>query len=63
MKVIDARLNKGFEVQFYNSQGDSIYAISCRDTDEVAHCLAQWCWARVNGNCPTVWLDGKKWRG
>lgn len=63
MVAMRTRENKGFEVQFYDYQGDSSYVVACKDTDEVARCLSQWCWSRIHGNCPTVWLDGKQWRG
>ena len=63
MKVLNVKENKGFEIQFYNEEGDHSYVVACNNTEEVALCLANWCWARLHGNCPTVWLDGNKWKG
>lgn len=63
MKVLSVREGIGYEIQFYNSNGDNSYVVSCRDTNEIAQCLADWCWTRLHGMCPTVWLDGNKWKG
>jgi hypothetical protein len=62
-KRIEERTNKGFEIQYYNEQGDNKFVMACNDVTEVAEILAQRCWssARGSGFNPTIWLDGKRW--
>ena len=62
MKRINKREDKGFEVQFYNDNGDSAEVVQCDTVEELAQFLARCCWGMSFGtNLPTVWKDGKKW--
>ena len=44
MKAIDKRTNKGYEVQFYDNDGNNGMVMHCDTIEELAQYLARCCW-------------------
>lgn len=61
--IVRDDIKKGikFEIQFYDKDGYATDVIRCDNEGDVAMVLAQWCWSRVHGNCPTVYHNGYKY--
>jgi hypothetical protein len=57
--------NEGFEIKFYNNDGDLDYIVSCLTFEEVGLELTQWVWAMGTNKkyLPTVWKNGLPYRG
>lgn len=66
MKAIEKRTNKGYEIQFYDNDGNNGMVMHCDTIEELAQYLARCCWGNnladwKNRMLPTVWKDGEKW--
>lgn len=53
------RKNNGYEIQFYDNNGNNKTVAGCENLEDVAKVLIRSCNGQVKGNFPTVWLDGK----
>ena len=60
---IEKRSNKGFEVQYYNDNGDNADVVRCDTVEELAQYLSRSLWGSIKGfkNNPSVWHNGKRW--
>lgn len=60
---LDKREGKGFEVQWYNKDGDECRVTQCSTAEELAQYLSRCLWGSIKGfdNNPTVWHNGKRW--
>lgn len=61
LKKYYIRKDEGFEIQFYDKDGNASHVIYCSNGNEVALVLSNWCWTRVSDCTPTIWLDGQKY--
>ena len=63
IKELDRKENKGFEVQWYNDNGDNARVVRCDTVEELAQYLSRCLWGNIKGfeNNPTVWHNGKRW--
>ena len=62
MRRIDERQNKGYEVQWYDKDGNNADVMQIDTAEELAQYLARSCWSELAfKQNPTVWKDGKKW--
>lgn len=63
IKDLDKREGKGFEVQWYDDNGDNARVVQCDTVEELAQYLSRCMWGSVRGfkNNPTVWHNGKRW--
>ena len=60
---LDKRKDIGFEVQWYNDNGDGADVIKCDTVEELAQYLSRILWGSLPGfkYNPSVWHNGKRW--
>lgn len=63
IRDLDERENKGFEVQWYDDNGNNSKVTQCDTVEELAQFLARCLWGSVKGfkNNPGVFHNGKRW--
>lgn len=62
MKRLRQREGKGFEVQWYDVNGDNDEVVQVDTVKELAQYLARCCWGTGGFvRTPTIWKDGKHW--
>ncbi len=63
IRDLDIREDKGFEVQWYDDEGDNSRVVQCDTVEELAQYLARCLWGSVRGfkNNPGVFHNGKRW--
>jgi len=55
------RTNEGYEVQWYNEQGNNSHVTQCDTAEELAAVLARACWGSIRfKQNPTVWYYGER---
>ena len=52
------RTGNGYEIQFYNRDGNNSKVVGCEDLEDIAKVLIQVCNGNAKGNFPTIWKDG-----
>lgn len=57
--IYNERKDKGYEVQFYDRQGNNSMVVGCETIEDVAKVLIETCNGNVRGNFPTIWWDGR----
>lgn len=55
------RKGQGFEVQWYDDNGDNARVVQCDTAEELAQYLSRCLWGSIKGfkNNPSVWHNGK----
>lgn len=63
IKDLDRKENKGFEVQWYDDNGDNARVVQCDTVEELAQYLSRCLWGSIKGfeNNPSIWHNGKRW--
>lgn len=64
MKRIEKRENKGYEIQWYDDNGNNSHVTQCDNVGELAQVLAHSCWGcgMPGGSLsPTIWYNGTPW--
>ena len=63
IRELNARENKGFEVQWYKKNGSYGKVVQCDTVLELAQYLSRCLWGSTVGfeSNPTVWYNGEKW--
>ena len=60
--ISDVRTNTGFEVQWYDADGNNGHVVRMDTEEELAQYLARCCWGAPRfTQSPTIWKDGEKW--
>lgn len=54
----EQRTGKGYEIQYYDHDGNYKFVVGAESLEEVAHILIRECNGNVKGNFPTVWYNG-----
>lgn len=57
------RKNEGYEIQFYNRDGNYERVVGCDTLEDVAKVLISFCNGNLKGNYPTIWYNGKLMHG
>ena len=56
------RKGEGYEVQWYNDEGDNDRVVRCNNVQALAQYLSRCMWGDVETtNNPTIWYNGKPW--
>ena len=58
-RLYNEMTDKGFEVKFYDRQGNTTMICGCDDIIDVANVLIETCNGCTHSNFPTIWLDGE----
>lgn len=59
-KRYDRRKNEGYEIQFYDDEGNYRLVVGCETIEDVAKVLIGVCNGQAHGYMPTIYLDGKR---